>query len=79
MTESSTQQEDPGTEADVTVLVAPVAATNHYQGCAEVPGHGSKDGEDLLMSQCVSAPVLPFSDHGTGLSPLHELSNIWAF
>lgn len=38
MTESSTQQEDPDSEADVTVFVAPIAPTNHYQGCAEVPG-----------------------------------------
>ena len=28
---------DPDTEADVTMLVAPIAPSNHYMECAKVP------------------------------------------
>ena len=36
-TGSSTQQEDSNIEADVTVLVAPMAPSNHFRGCADTP------------------------------------------
>ena len=35
-------------------------------------------GEEMPCPECVTAPVLLFSDHAAGLSPAHELPNIWA-